>query len=203
METDILKSIWKDVDYDRESLSKEALNEILSKKVRNTKRRFFVVIGISAAVSIVVLTLVLMVSVKRRVDVFYLINNALLATITLTSLFSAVYSWYRLQKNDYALSLKDNLERDIEMISNSLNGRFRNIHLMVIPVIFILLVLSINVYFEERMFVEMFSTGSSIAALIAGVAVGLPVSFYVHRNIRNYQKRNLEELEALYEKTKG
>ena len=203
METDILKSIWKDVDYDRESLSKEALNEILSKKVRNTKRRFFVVIGISAAVSIVVLTLVLMASVKRRVDIFYLINNALLATITLVSLFSAVYSWYRLQKNDYALSLKDNLERDIEMISNSLNGRFRNIHLIVIPVIFILLVLSINVYFEERMFVEMFSTGSSIAALIAGVAVGLPVSFYVHRNIRNYQKRNLEELEALYEKTKG
>jgi len=203
METDILKSIWKDVNYNRESLSKEALNEILSKKVRNTKRRFFVVVGISAAVSIVVLTLVLMASVKRRVDVFYLINNALLATITLVSLFSAVYSWYRLQKNDYALSLKEGLERDIEMISNSLNSRFRNIHLIVIPVIFILLVLSINVYFEERMFVEMFSTGSSIAALIAGVAVGLPVSFYVHRNIRNYQKRNLEELEALYEKTKG
>jgi hypothetical protein len=69
--------------------------------------------------------------------------------------------------------------------------------------IYILLLLSINVYFDGRTFMEVLRSGEAVTALTAGMIVGLPVSYFVESRIWKYHKSNLKRLEMLHEKIKG
>ncbi len=203
MKDEELKTVWGNLGSDKDQVTRGELSDILNRKVKGIKRRFYTVLGISSAVSVVVITLLVKASVDRSSDVLYVWNNVLLGLITLISLVSALYSWYRLGQSRYATSIKESVERDIEMIRTSLYGKFRYAHWIVIPLIYVLLLLSINVYFDGRTFIEVMRSGEAVTALISGLIVGLPVSYFVESRIRKYHKSNLKRLEVLYEKIKG
>jgi hypothetical protein len=137
-------------------------------------------------------------AINKADDILYVLNNTLLGIITIVSLGSAIYSWRKLQNNKYSMSLKKWLETDIAMISKSLKGKLRFAYIIVIPVIYILMILSINIYFGDKMFVEVFQSEDAVIALIFGAVIGLSVSFYVERKIRKYHLKSLNVLEELY-----
>jgi hypothetical protein len=62
----------------------------------------------------------------------------------------------------------------------------------------VLIVLSIHVYFEHKLFLEVLKTEESLIALIVGAPIGIFVSYYAARKIRKYELSNLEFLEDLY-----
>ncbi len=203
MKDEELRSVWENIGTESDRFTGVELNNILNSKVKKVKGRFYTVLAISAAVSIIVIALLVKASVDRSSDTIYVLNNVLLGIITLISLISAVYSRYKLSSNSFAVSVKESIEKDIEMITRALYGKFRYVHWVVIPVIYVLVLLSINVYFDGRMFMEVLRSGEAVAALTAGLVTGLPVSYFVESRIRRYHKRNLKQLEVLYEKLKG
>lgn len=60
--------------------------------------------------------------------------------------------------------------------------------------------LSIHVYFENKLFIEVIKTEESIIGLIVGVSIGLFVSYYVAGKIRKHHLINLEFLKNLYDR---
>ena len=203
MKDEELKLAWECVRQENTRVSRMEINDILDRKIKETKRGFYKILGISAFVSFTVIVLLIKASIERSSDELYVLNNVVLGLITLLSFVSALYSWYKLSYNNYAVSIKVCLERDIKMIAGSLYGRSRNVHLAVIPVIFTLLLLSIHTYFSGIRMKEILGREESVVALAAGFIIGMAVSFYVMKKLREYQVRNLEILINLYAKIKG
>ena len=114
------------------------------------------------------------------------------------SLYSGLFSLYKLQNNKYNQPLRNWLEVRINLLSKWLTGRFSRSYIFVIPFLYLLTVLSIHVYFENKSFVEVLNTEESIIGLIVGIPIGLFVSYYAVRKIRKYQLHNLEFLKDLY-----
>jgi hypothetical protein len=203
MESDILRSAWNEAVSLERHLPKEKLADMLDAKVRSVIRRFVVVTGISVLTSIVVLAFLVFAAISRKEDMLYGVNNALLAFITLGSLLSAVYSMVRLNGRENSISLKEYVEREVKLISGSLYGKHSRVYLIVIPVTFILLLFSINIYFGNRSMAEVLSSEEGISALMAGFVIGLPVSFFVYKRLRRYHIGNLEKLKDLQKQIKG
>jgi hypothetical protein len=203
MEIDILRTAWNEAVPLERHLPKEKLADMLDAKVRSVIRRFVVVTGISVLTSIVVLAFLVFAAISRKEDMLYGVNNALLAFITLGSLLSAVYSMVRLNDRENSMSLKEYVEREVKLISGSLYGRYSRVYLIVIPVTFILLLFSINIYFGNRSMAEVLSSEEGISALMAGFVIGLPVSFFVYKRLRRYHIGNLEKLKDLQKQIKG
>jgi len=200
MENNEWKDLRKSIESEITPLSKEELNLMLESKTKQTVNKYIVILGVSVAVSAGLLIYLLITSLNRQDDLFFLLNNALLGILTLGSLISGLWSWYKLQNNLYDLPLKFWLEERIEFLSRWLNRKSAKWSLFLIPVLYVLIVLSVHVYFEHRLFVEVLQTEESLVGLIVGAVVGLTVSFYVFRKIRKYQLDNLEFLRRLYQK---
>jgi hypothetical protein len=130
----------------------------------------------------------------------YLINNATLGIVTVIALLSGLYSWYKIKNDRYNLPLKNWLEVRINMLSKGLTGRFSRLYLFLIPFLYVLIVLSIHVYFEHKSFIEVLKTEESIIALAVGTPIGLFVSYFAARKIRNYELHNLGFLKDLQER---
>jgi len=200
MENNEWKDLRKSIESEITPLSKEELNLMLESKTKQTVNKYIVILGVSVAVSAGLLIYLLITSLNRQDDLFFLLNNALLGILTLGSLISGLWSWYKLQNNLYDLPLKFWLEERIEFLSRWLNRKSAKWSLFLIPVLYVLIVLSVHVYFEHRLFVEVLQTEESLVGLIVGAVVGLTVSFYVFRKIRKYPLDNLEFLRRLYQK---
>jgi hypothetical protein len=203
MKEEVLRSVWEDVSSGSEPMPRNELDEMLNRKINETLNRVYAVLGISAAVSLTVIILLVKATIDMRTDVLYVWNNVLLGAVTLFSLGSALYSRYMLSRNSYAVSVKERVEKDIEMISRSLSGRYRNISLAVIPVIYILLFFSIHTYFSGTTMADVFNSDESVVAIVAGLVAGLTVSFYVKKKLQRYQLSNLKMLNEIYQKIKG
>jgi len=107
-------------------------------------------------------------------------------------------SWYKIQHNKFNLSLKDWLNERISLLNKWLTGKYSKLYLFVIPLLYVLLVLSIHVYFENKTFIEVITTEESMMGLVIAAPIGLFVSFFTVRKIRKYQSQNLEFLKDLY-----
>jgi uncharacterized protein YneF (UPF0154 family) len=86
----------------------------------------------------------------------------------------------------------------ISHLDKGLNGRFSKLYLVLIPLLCVLTVLSIHVYFENKLFTEVFKSEESIIGLIVGIPIGIFVACFTVRKIRKYQLNNLEFLKDLY-----
>lgn len=135
---------------------------------------------------------------KSQDDLIYLINNATLGIITMVSLISGFLSWHKIQSNRFNLPLKYWLDERIKLLTGWLTGIFSKLYLFLIPVLYILTVLSIHVYFEHKPFIEVLNTGESVIGLLVAAPIGLFVSYYVVKKIRKYQEDNLEFLKDMY-----
>jgi hypothetical protein len=200
MENNELQKIWKTIDIEINQKSKEELNLLLTSKTKQTINKFLVIMSISILVCVGLLIYLTITSLNRQNDLIYLINNLTLGIVTTISLISGLLSWYKIQNNKYNQPLKNWLEERINLLSKWLTGRFSKLYLFLIPLLYILTVLSIHVYFENKSFVEVLNTEESIIGLIVGTPVGLFVSYFAVRKIRKFQIHNLEFLKDLHER---
>lgn len=198
MENNELQKIWKSIDIAINQKSKDELNLLLTSKAKQTINKFLSIIIISIIVCLGVLVYVTITSLNRKDDLIYLINNVTLGIVTTIALLSGFLSWYKIQNNKYDQPLRNWLEMRINLLSKGLTGRFSKLYLFLIPFLYVLIVLSIHVYFEYKPFIEVLKTEESIIALIVGAPIGLFVSYYAARKIRKYQFRNLEFLKDLH-----
>jgi hypothetical protein len=198
MENNELQKIWKNVDAEINQKSKDELNLLLTSKAKQTINKFLVIMSISILVCVGLLVYLIITSLNRSDDLIYLINNITLGIVTIISLFSGLFSWYQLQNYKYNQPLRNWLEVRINLLSKWLTGRFSKSYIFLIPFLYLLTVLSIHVYFENKSFIEVLNTEESIIGLIVGIPIGLFVSYYTVRKIRKYQLHNLEFLKDLY-----
>ncbi len=198
MENLELQKIWKALDNEINYKSTDELDLLLKSKAKQTLKKYLVIISTSIISSIGIIVFLLITSINRKNDLIYLINNAMLGLITLVSLISGLFSWYKIQNNKFNLSLKDWLNERINMLSKGLTGKLSKFYLFIIPLLYILIVLSIHVYFENKLFIEVLNSEESVIGLIIGAPIGLFVSFFTVRKIRKYQLKNLQFLKDMY-----
>ena len=198
MENIELQKIWKTIDKEINPKSKDELSLLLKSKAKQTLNKFVVILSTSILTSVGLIMFLLITSIKRQNDLLYLINNAVLGLLVIVSLISGVLSWYKIQNNKFNLSLKNWLNERISLLSKWLTGKYSKLYLFVIPVLYVLTVLSIHVYFENKSFIEVLNTEESIIGLIIAAPIGLFVSFYAVRKIRRYQLNNLNFLKDLH-----
>ena len=198
MENIELQKIWKKADKDIYQRSKEEIDMLLQSKARQTINKFLFVIGISTIVCIGVLVFLTIASLNRQDDIMYLINNITLGVLNLLSLTAGLIAWHEMQKKHFNQSLKNWLEGQIYFLSKWIKGKYRNLYLFIIPLLYMLTVLSIHVYFENKTFIEVLSNEESVVGLIVAAPVGLFISFYLAKRIRKYQLQNLDFLKDLH-----
>ncbi len=198
MENSELQNIWRSVDNEINYKSKDELNLLLKSKAKQTLNKFLIITATSSITSIGLIIFLLVTSINRQNDIIYVINNAVLGIITLTSLVFGLFSWYKIQNNKFNLPLKDWINRRINMISKGLTGRFNRLYVFIIPLLYILIVLSIHVYFENKLFIEVLKTEESVIGLLVSAPIGLFVSFFSVIKIRKYQLKKLQFLKDLY-----
>lgn len=198
MENSELQKIWKTIENEINPKSKDELSLLLKSKAKQTLNKFIVVLSTSILTSVGFIIFLLITAIKRQDDLLYLINNAVLGLLVIVSLISGVLSWYKIRNNKFGLSLKDWLNGRISLLSKWLTGKFSKLYLFVIPILYVLTVLSIHVYFENKSFIEVLNTEESVIGLIVGAPIGLFVSFFAVRKIRRYQLQNLNFLKDMY-----
>jgi RsiW-degrading membrane proteinase PrsW (M82 family) len=94
--------------------------------------------------------------------------------------------------------LKEWLGERIKHLSKWLTGSYNKLYIVLIPLIYALMVLSIHVYYENAPYLEVLKNEESIIGLIIGALIGLFVSFFAVTKIRKYELKNLEFLKDLY-----
>ena len=198
MENTELQKIWKSIDTEINQKSKVELNLLLESKANQTINKFIVTTCISIIVSIGLIIYLTITSLNRQNDMIYLINNITLGLITVVSLFSGLLSWRKMQNNRFNQPLKDWLNERINLLSKWLTGRFSKLYLFLIPLLYVLTVLSIHVYFENKSFIDVIKTGDSVIGLLVGAPIGLFISYFSVKKIRKNQLKNLEFLKDLY-----
>ncbi|MCF6170508.1 MAG: hypothetical protein L3J31_02580 [Bacteroidales bacterium] len=198
METNELQNTWKELNMSTKLKTKEELEQVLTRKSRQTLNQFVVVVGMASLVCAVLVTFLFFTAMNRPDDKIYQLNNLVLGLVTVIALISSLYSWHRLQHNKYELSVKVWLENNINLLSGWLSGIHSRLYLFLIPFIYILTVLSIHVYFENKPFTEVFRSAETVIGLLVAAPVGLFVSYYVARKIRKQYSEKLEYLKYLY-----
>jgi hypothetical protein len=198
MKDNELQNIWKTMDTETHQKSREELNLLLVSKAKQTISNLLIITGVSVIVCIGLIVFLIFTSLNRPDDFIYLINNTILGIITLLSLVSGLFSWYTMRSNRYNQPLKNWLDERIRLLSRWVTGKFSKLYLFLIPFLYILTVLSIHVYFENKAFMDVLKTEESVIGLIIATPIGLFVSYYVIRKIRNYQLKNLAFLKDLH-----
>lgn len=198
MENNELQKIWRTIDNEINQKTIDELNLLLTSKTKQTINKFLFIMGISILTSLGLLIFLVITSLNRQNDLIYIINNIALGLVTIISLISVLLSWYKIQNNKYNQPLKSWLESRINLLSKWLTGKFSKLYLFLIPLLYILTVLSIHVYFENKTFIDVLNTEESIIGFIVAAPIGLFVSYFGARKIRKYQLNNLEFLKDLY-----
>jgi len=198
MENNELQKIWKDSDRNIHQKSKDELNLLLGLITRNTINKFLYIIGGGILSGTGLLIFLTVTSLNRLDDPIYLINNITLGIISLLSIVSGLISWYKMQNKEPNQSLRNWLEVRINHLSKLVNGKFNRLYIVILPIIYVLTVLSIHVYFENKPFLDVLGTEESMIGLIIGTPIGLFISFFAVRKIRKHELTNLEFLKDLY-----
>jgi len=198
MKTNELQNIWKNIDSEINLKTNEELNQYLAAKTRKTINKFLLFIAIDIIVSVGLIVFLIITALNRQSDIIYLLNNSILCLITLSQLIISILSWEKIQNNKYNLPLKDWLEQRIKLLSSWLSGKYSKLYIVLIPVLLIMIMISIHVYFEYKPFIEVMKDEESIFGQILGLLIGLMVSFFAVNKIRKFQLKNLEFLKDLH-----
>lgn len=200
MEISELQKIWKDADLEIHQKSKEELNFLLAHVTRQTINKFLFITGAGILTAAGLIIFLVYTSLNRKDDMIYLINNMTLGIISLISIVAGLVSWTKLHSRKPDQSLKTWLEMRITHLSKIVYGKSGKLYYLILPVIYLLTILSIHVYFENKPFLEVLDTEESIIGLIAGIPIGLAVSILAVRKIRKKESINLEFLKDMYDR---
>ncbi len=198
-------NVWKKIDSVIPNKSDKELEQLLRVKTRKTIRKFLLVYGIAILVSAGFLLFLFFTAKNRPEDLPYQINNLVLGMISLVSLVSGIVAWYKLQKYPGRQSLKSWLNEKIRLLNSWTEGKKRWTFIVLIPVIYLLTFLSIHIYFEEKLLLDVLALRDeeSASGLFAGLAVGLIASLYAAKKMRAFRAKNLAYLKSLFNQLVG
>lgn len=194
MKNEHLQQLWKDIDSEMESKSREELDKLLDRKARKTVNKFISIIAVDILAAFGLIVFLLITALNRSGDTLYLVNNSILGVTTMISLVFSLLSWNKLRNRKADMSLKTWLDGRIRMINKWLFGKYSRLYVVVIPILLVMILMSIHVYYEYKPFTEVMRNEESIAGLIVGFLIGLFVAFFSVGKIRRYQKSQLEYL---------
>ena len=200
METNEFQNIWKNIDTEIKLKSKEELHLLFTTKTRKIINKFLILFAIDIIVCIGLIAFLIITLLNRPGDTIYQVNNSLLCLFTVFSLFVSVLSLNKLQNNEFNIPLKEWLEQRITLLTRWLLGKYSKSYIALLPILVLMIMLSIHVYFEYRPFIEVLNNKESIYGLIVGYAIGLFVSFYTLSKIRKYELNNLDYLKELHDR---
>lgn len=198
METNDLKNLWKSLDSEISLKSISELNQSLTLKSQKTVNKYLFILITDIIVCVGLMIFLVITAYNRQRDIFYLLNNSALFSITAVSLVVSVLTLKKLQNNKYNMPLKDWLEQRIKLLSKWLMGKYSKLYIVLIPILLVLINLSIHVYYEYKPFLEVMKNQESMFGLLFGFIIGLFVAFYAVGKIRKYQIKNLGILKDLY-----
>jgi len=193
-----LQKLWRDMDSQINLKSKEELNLLLTSKAKQTINKYLISFAASIIICPGLLIWLTITALNRPDDIFYMINNITLGVITIVSFVSALWSSYKLRTNKLNQPLKEWLEVRIKLLSKWLTGTYNRLYIILIPLIYALMVLSIHVYYENAPYLEVLKNEESIMGLLVGAPIGLFVSFFAVTKIRKFELKNLQFLKDLY-----
>ncbi len=195
MKNNELQNAWKNIDSKITPNSKEELDKLLLSKTKSTMNRYLYFIGASGIISAVFLIFLIVTMINRWDDIYYRSINLILVLYTVFSMVSTIKSFTVLNYNNTNAPLKDWLKQRIEMLSKWLASR---IVFYILPLICMLIILSIHVYFEHKPLIDVIRTEESIFGLIFGLIIGITVAYLGLKQIRNQQRNSLEYLKEVY-----
>lgn len=195
MENDELQNVWRNINQSITPNSKEELNQLLLSKTKSTMNRYLYFIGVSGIISALFLTFLIITMINRWDDIYYRSINLMLGLYTVFAMVSSIKSFTILNYANTNIPLKDWLKQRIEMLSKWLSSK---IVFYILPLISMLCILSIHVYYEHKLFIDVIRTEESIFGLIFGLIIGITVSYLGLKQIRNQQRNSLDYLKELY-----
>lgn len=199
METNELQNIWKNIDNELKLKTPEELNQLFTAKTRKIINKFLFIFLIDIVVCISLIVFLIITMLNRPGDTIYQVNNLLLCLFTAFSLIVSLLSLYKLQNNEFNLPLNIWLEQRIKLLTKWLLGKYSKLYFIIIPIIVLMIIMSIHVYYEYQPFMVVIKNEESIYGLIVGYFVGLVVAFYFIQKIRKYQLKNLNFLKEMHE----
>jgi magnesium-transporting ATPase (P-type) len=200
METNEFQNIWKNIDSEIKLKSKEELDQIFTVKSRKIINKFLFIFMIDLITCVGLIVFLIVTLLNRPGDLFYQINNSLLCLFTLFAFIASLFSFNKLQNNEFNIPLKDWLEQRITLLKKWLLGKYSKSYMVLLPILVLMIMLSIHVYYEYKPFIEVMKNKESIIGLLVGYPIGLLVAFFAINKIRKFELRNLEYLKELHQR---
>jgi len=200
METNEFQNIWNNIDFEIKLKSKEELNQIFTVKTRKILNKFLLIFTVDIITCAGLIIFLVITTFNRPGDLIYQINNSLLGIITAFAFFASLLSLNKLQNNEFNIPLKEWLEQRITLLTKWLLGKYSKSYIVLLPILVLMIILSIHVYYEYKPFVKVMKNEESIIGLIVGYPIGLLVAFYAINKIRKFELKNLEYLKELHQR---
>jgi hypothetical protein len=197
MKTEKIIDTWKKIDSDVKPKTKEEMEQILSHKLKSTVNKFAMLIIIDLVCSIGVIIFLIITSLNRLTDSYYLINNIVLGITVFVAMILSLLSLKKLNEGKLFPTLREQLEQRVSLLSKWLLGKYKWIYLVITPFILLLVLLSIHIYYERLPLVDVIQNEESFYGLIFGFVFGLAVAYFAIHRIRKYQLSNLMYLKDL------
>lgn len=200
METNELQNIWKNIDSEIKLKTKEELDQIFTVKSRKIINKFLFIFTIDLITCVGLIVFLIVTLLNRPGDLLYQINNSLLCLFTIVAFIISLFSFNKLQNNEFNIPLKEWIEQRITLLKKWLLGKYSKSYIVLLPILVLMIILSIHVYYEYKPFVEVMKNEESIIGLLVGYPIGLLVSFYAINKIRKFELKNLEYLKELHQR---
>ena len=200
METNEFQNILNNIDSEIKLKSKEELNQIFTVKTRKILNKFLLIFTVDIITCAGLIIFLVITTFNRPGDLIYQINNSLLGIITAFAFFASLLSLNKLQNNEFNIPLKEWLEQRITLLTKWLLGKYSKSYIVLLPILVLMIILSIHVYYEYKPFVEVMKNKESIIGLMLGYPIGLLVAFYAINKIRKFELKNLEYLKELHQR---
>jgi phosphate starvation-inducible membrane PsiE len=200
METNEFQNIWKNIDSEIMLKSKEELDQIFTVKSRKIINKFLLIFTIDLITCAGLIVFLIVTLLNRPGDLIYQIINSLLCLFTLFAFIASLFSYNKLQNNEFNIPLKDWLEQRITLLKKWLLGKYSKSYMVLLPILVLMIMLSIHVYYEYKPFIEVMKNKESIIGLLVGYPIGLLVAFFAINKIRKFELRNLEYLKELHQR---
>ena len=194
MVKDEIKNMWQGANHSVKHFSKEEIAALFQKKSKSIMRRFILWYIISIILSIGLFLYLAITSILRFDDLYFVSLNLLLIILTVYFLIGYVKGYFKLYTiNIVNGTLEENIQQKLNLLKSYLTGSKLS-SLIIIPFV-ILLIISINVFFEKEHIIEVLSNDVTIWGLIFGGIVGIITALWVNKKIRKYHESNLTRLE--------
>lgn len=204
MEHNELQLIWRTVDSDMKRKSRDELNLLLTSKAKQVFTEFLILDITAIPVCIGLMVWLVVTTANRLDDRLYVINNILLGSIALFALIYIILEWHRIKRSKMDKPVKEWLETEINLLSKWLTGKYRRVNYYLIPILYVLSVLSIHVYYSGLYFIDVFRSDKFINEDMWGLIIFTPIIFaglyYSLIKLRKHQMKKLQFLKDLHER---